>query len=138
MFRGPIDWPANSNRPPNMPTWPSILTPEGQGALADHYNSLLANLQQSPAQIDMLHSTNGVMQSRLDQLNQNPDHYAEAVQLQRTGQTERQQLQANIQSNAQEIARLRGAMPMTAPPMVGHPTDLRQRERDILSKFENE
>lgn len=143
MFRGPVDWPANGNMSPNIPSWPSISTPEGRSALSsslsDHYNSLLAGLQRSPAQADMLHSTNGVMQSRLDQLNQNPPHpYQEAVQIQQNGQTERQQLQNNIKSNLEEIARLRGGMPMTAPSMVGHPTGLRDREKAILSRFEDE
>ena len=53
--------------------------------------------------------------------------------------------QRDVAARAAEIARRSGpvgvtlnSMPMMAPPMVGHPVGLRQREQAILSRFEND
>ena len=35
-------------------------------------------------------------------------------------------------------AEMMGGLPLMAPPMVGHPVGLRERERSILDRFENE
>ena len=41
-------------------------------------------------------------------------------------------------NSSNNVTPLFGSMPMTAPPMLGHPTNLRQREKDILSRFETQ
>jgi hypothetical protein len=41
-------------------------------------------------------------------------------------------------NTSNNVTPLFGSMPMTAPPMLGHPTNLRQREKDILSRFETQ
>ena len=99
-----------------------------------------ARLQQQLRALQQLQTGRGPMNYDEAQLTQK----GLAEQIQRTTYA-LNEAKRDIAARGAEIMRRNGpvgvtlnSMPMMAPPMVGHPVGLRQREQAILSRFEND